>query len=92
MMDISQLFASLLDGVPELFSGSGNWLGKLGINVGELGTGGTAVLLGLVWYFVRVIRMVVSILFTLCVLLLVLQLLGYVDLGAVLTWLRQVMN
>ncbi len=92
MMDISQLFASLLDGIPGLFSGAGNWLGSLGINVGELGTGGMAVLLALLWYFVRIIRMVASILFSLCVLLLILQLLGYVDLGALITWLRQVMS
>ncbi len=65
-------------------SGLGSLLEDLGVGVGELSTGGVAVALAAICIFVRVIRMVSGILFCLCVVLLVLQLAGVVDMGAVL--------
>ncbi len=82
MMDLANIFALLQEGPQEaqgVFAGLGNYLSQLGLGAGELGAGGAAAGLAVVWVFARIVRTVVSILFTLCVLLLVLQLTGYVD-------------
>ncbi len=83
MMEVANIFALVQDGAQGIFSGISDYLAQLGLGTGELSAGSAAVGLAVVWIFVRVIRTVVSVLFALCVLLLVLQLMGYVDTSAI---------
>ncbi len=86
MMDLANIFALLQDGSQGsqgLLAGMGNYLNQLGLGAGELGAGGAAAGLAVVWVFARIVRTVVSILFSICVLLLVLQLTGVVDTSVV---------
>ncbi len=85
MMDLANIFALLNEGAQgtqSIFSGIGDYLSELGLGAGELSVGGVALALVVVWFFVRVIRMLVTILIGVCVLLLVLQFSGVVDLSS----------
>ncbi len=87
MMELANIFGLLQDGsqaAPGFMEHVGAFLSSIGLGAGELSVGGVAVLLALVWVFVRIVRMVVGILLGICLLLLVLQLLGVVD--AVAVW------
>ncbi len=82
MMEYANILSFVQEGAQAICSAVSSFLSGLGINFSELSTGGMAVVLAAVWYFARIIRTVVSILFTICVLLLVLQLSGHVDLSS----------
>ncbi len=85
MMDLANIFALLQEGAQGsqgLLSGITDYLSQLDLGTGELSAGGGAVILAALWFLARVIRTVVSVLFVVCVLLLVLQLAGYVDLNS----------
>ncbi len=91
MVDVANIFALVQEGVQGsrgTLAGIWGYLNQLGLGGSELGTGGTAIVLGAVWYFARIIRTVVSILFVICILLLILQLTGYVDLSALLSLVK----
>ncbi len=85
MMDLANIFAFLQEGAQGsqgFLSGIGDYLSELGLGSGELSVGGVAAGLVVVWFFVRVIRTLVTVLFGICVLLLVLHFSGAVDLSA----------
>ncbi len=58
----------------------------------SLSSGGCAVALGVVWYFFRIIRTVVTVLITLCIVYFVLRLTGNIDAGALLQGLQGLMG
>ncbi len=82
MTDFANIIALFQEG-STFFSGMGEYLSQLGLGTGELTAGGAAVALAVLWFVARVIRTVVTVLFAVCVLLLLLQLAGYVDLSSV---------
>ncbi len=91
MMNVANILAQVQEGAqvaPGLLAGISDYLNQLGLGGVELGTGGTAVLLGVLWYFARLIRTIVSVLFVICILLLILQLTGYVDLSGLLSLVK----
>ncbi len=79
MMELANVLSLVQEGAQGLLTTLTDYLAKLGLETGELSAGSAALILAVVWYFARIIRMVVGILFTVCILLLVLQLAGYVD-------------
>ncbi len=86
MMELANIFALIQEGAQgaqNFFSGIRDYLTQLGLGTGELTAGGAAVGLAVLWVVARIVRTVVSILFAICVLLLVLRLMGYVDLSSV---------
>ncbi len=60
-----------------------DYLKSMGLGPVELSAITAAVVLALVWIFARVVRMVAGILFIICIVLLVLQLTGYMDTSGV---------
>ncbi len=86
MMDLANMFALVQEGSQGsqgILSGAVEYLNQLGLGTGELSAGGAAAGLAVVWVVARVVRTIVSILFALCVLLLLLQLAGVVELSSV---------
>ncbi len=76
MLDFNQLIA-LAQAVPEAAQNAGGFFSNLDLQ--SVSSGGSAVALGVVWYFFRVIRKIVTALITVCVFYLVLRLTGNVD-------------
>ncbi len=84
MMDLANILALFQEGSQDsqgLLSQTSALLSQLGLGWGELTAGGATVGLAVVWYVARVIRAMVTVLIVLCLLLLVLQLAGVVDLA-----------
>ncbi len=92
MMELANIFSLAEESAQGVFSTLSAYLTELELGAGELSAVGVAILLVVVWYFVRLIRAVVSILFTLCIMVLVLQLTGVLDFSelwaAIQNWLN----
>ncbi len=92
MTELANILSLAEESTQGLFSSISAYLTQLGLGAGELSAVGVAVLLVVVWYFVRIIRAVVSILFTLCILVLVLQLTGVLDFSELWTAIQNWLN
>ncbi len=58
----------------------------------SLGSGGSAIALGVIWYFFRIIRTIATVLITLCIIYLVLRLTGNIDMNALLPGLQALLG